>query len=282
MTVEELLKKKNIQYIPKGADYVISCLNPAHPDKNPSMRVDQVTGIFNCFSCEFKGNIYTHFGQKPNALQLKREFLKRKIQTVRAQSVGLPFPKGYRPYKGNWRNIKPETYAQFEAFVSEQSDDGSNAFSNRLVFPVRDLSGDIVAFIGRHTGGGTPKYLNYPTGVKMPLFPVAKPINSTVILVEGIFDMLNLHDKGLTNAVCCFGVKNVTEDKLSVLQMSGVEHIDIFLDNDEAGDKGAQLIANLCDEMGLQHRRIRYGNKETDAGAMSDMQVKRLKEQLYS
>ena len=37
--------------MPKGKDYVVSCLNPEHDDKNPSMRIDQITGIFNCFSC---------------------------------------------------------------------------------------------------------------------------------------------------------------------------------------------------------------------------------------
>ena len=64
MNVEDLLLSKDIQYIPKGKDFVIRCLNPEHEDRNPSMRIDQVTGIFNCFSCEYKGNIFTHFGEK--------------------------------------------------------------------------------------------------------------------------------------------------------------------------------------------------------------------------
>jgi len=48
-------------------------------------------------------------------------------------------------------------------------------------------------------------------------------------MVEGIFDVINLHDKGLTNAVCCFGVKNVTEEKLQVLSVQGIDRIDVFL-----------------------------------------------------
>ena len=35
-----------------------------------------------------------------------------------------------------------------------------------------------------------------------------------MILVEGIFDVLNLHDKGLPNAVCCFGTRNISVEKL--------------------------------------------------------------------
>ena len=52
--------------------------------------------------------------------------------------------------------------------------------------------------------------------------------------------MVNLHDKGLDNAMCCFGTKNMNERKLSVLSMSGVSHIDIFFDGDEAGQTAAE------------------------------------------
>lgn len=284
MNVLELLENKDIQYTPKGADYVIRCLNPEHEDRNPSMRVDQVTGIFNCFSCGYKGNVFSHFGEKPNALQLRRELLKRNIQFIRSQSIGLPMPSGYVPYQGTWRGIKPTTYKKFGAFTCEaRNPDGTNnIFSGRIVFPIRDGVGDIVVFVGRHTGDSTPKYLIQPTGAKLPLFPHVTPIQSTVMLVEGIYDMLNLHDKGIENAMCCFGVRNVTEEKLSILQMRGVDRIDIFLDNDEAGRSGAETIIQLCDNLGLQHRKIVFGSKELDPGALTEKQVRSLKNKLYS
>lgn len=283
MNVEDVLKQQNIYYLPKGRDFLVKCLNPEHDDSSPSMRIDQVTGIYNCFSCGYKGNLFKLFGMKPNWLDIKRENLKRKIQNVRAQSVGLPLPKGAVPYAGNWRGIKTETYQKFEAFLCEYSEEGKrNVFSSRIVFPIRDITGDICGFIGRHTGDGTPKYLNQPAGVKLPLFPQVEPIQSTVILVEGIYDVLNLHDKGLTNAMCCFGVKNVNVDKLSILQMRGVERIDVFLDNDDAGNAGAEEIMRMCEEIGLEHRRIRFGSKEVDAGAMTERQVIGLKTKLYS
>lgn len=282
MNVEDILKSEGIYYIPKGRDFVVKCLNPEHDDSNPSMRIDQITGIFNCFSCEYKGNLFKHFGHKPNALDMKRENLKRKIQSVRAASVGLPLPKGAVPYSGNWRGISSETYQRFEAFLSEYAEDGKrNVFSSRIVFPIKDITGNICGFVGRHTGDGTPKYLNQPAGVKLPLFPQVQPIQGSVMLVEGIYDMLNLHDKGITNVMCCFGVKNVSEEKLTILQMQGVSNIDIFLDNDDAGQKGAEEIERICDSIGLEHRRIRFGSKELDAGALSERQVIGLKRKLY-
>ena len=277
MNVEDLLRQKNIEYIPKGKDYVVRCLNPDHADRNPSMRIDQVTGIFNCFSCAYRGNLFTHFGEKANKMEIKRQLLKKKIDEKRSESIGLEMPKNYAPYVGNWRNIRPETYRDFEAFINSDKD-----FLGRICFPIRDRSGRIVAFQSRTTGDQQPKYLNTPPGAKMPLFPVVEPIQNRVILVEGMFDVLNLHDKGLANAVCCFGVKNVTVEKLQVLAVAGVEGIDIFLDNDEAGQSSSAKIKELCESVGLDSRNIAFGNKSMDAGALVQDQVTKLRDKLYA
>jgi len=275
MTVEELLQRKDIYFIPKGGDFLVSCLNPEHADRNPSMRVDQLTGIFQCFSCEYKGSLFTHFGEKANQLQLRRELLKRKIIDKRSESIGLSFPKNVMPYAGNWRGIKPETYKRFEAFQHADPD-----YIGRIVFPVRDISGRITAFNGRHTTGGTPKYMISPAGAKMPLFPIVKPIQGAVILVEGIFDMINLHDKGLTNAVCTFGTKNINEDKLRMLSIQGVDSIDIFFDGDAAGQDAAKHVQTMCESVELAHRNICL--KDTDPGALQEKAVQTLKRKLYA
>lgn len=277
MNVEDLLKSKNIPYLPRGKDFEVSCLNPEHPDKNPSMRIDQVTGIFNCFSCQFKGNLFTHFGEKANKMEIRRQLLKKKIDEVRSESIGMQMPEKAMPYVGNWRNIRPETYKEFEAFIHPGKD-----FVGRICFPIRDRTGRIVAFQARSTGDQQPKYLNSPAGAKMPLFPVVKPVQGRILLVEGVFDVLNLHDKGLTNAVCCFGVKNVTEEKLQVLSVAGIEGIDIFLDNDEAGQVGSVKIRELCEKVGLDSRNIAFGDKNLDAGALAQSQVDKLKSKLYA
>ena len=53
MRVDDLLTEKNIDFKVTGRDYVVKCLNPEHDDKNPSMRIDQVTGIFIAFLVAF-------------------------------------------------------------------------------------------------------------------------------------------------------------------------------------------------------------------------------------
>jgi len=274
MNVEELLQSKHVPFMPKGKDYVVSCLNPEHDDNNPSMRIDQITGIFHCFSCGFKGNVFVHFGEKASFLHLRRELVKKKIREKRAESVGLPFPRSALPYVGNWRNIKPETYRKFEAFQEHE------AFVGRIVFPIRDISGRIVAFNARHMTGGTPKYLISPPGARMPLFPAKiNPIQGSVILVEGIYDMINLHDKGLTNAVCCFGTRNINEEKLSILRLQGIEEAIVFFDGDEAGQTAAAKVQEMCENVDLLTRNINV--VDIDPGALTENQVEKLKDKLY-
>ena len=238
------------------------------------MRIDRITGIFQCFSCGFKGNIFHHFGEKANYLQVRRELLKKTIRSKRSESIGLSFPKNIVPYIGNWRNIKPATYKRFEAFQHHDPD-----HIGRIVFPVRDISGRIVAFNGRHTTGGTPKYMISPAGAKMPLFPVVEPIQGSVILVEGIYDMINLHDKGLTNAVCCFGTKNINEEKLKMLSIQGVESVDIFFDGDDAGQTAAREVREMVERVGLHPRNVHL--KDSDPGALTETRVEKLKSKLY-
>lgn len=277
MKVDELLQEKRIDYKVSGRDYVVKCLSPDHDDNNPSMRIDNITGVFNCFSCGFKGNLFTHFGAAANFLEIKRQKLKTSIEEKRSASVGFEFPKGFQPYKGNWRGIQPETYKHFDAFMHHDSQ-----FNGRIVFPIRDITGKVVAFNGRHmTMTEIPKYLIYPPQAKLPLYPSnAKPIKGKVILVEGIFDMINLWDKGLTNAICCFGTKNVDTDKLSILKMQNIAGIDIMFDGDEAGQNAAEDLKVIGEKIGLVTRNINLG-ANIDPGGLADVKVSSLRDRLY-
>ena len=113
----------------------------------------------------------------------------------------------------------------------------------------------------------------------MPLFPVVEPIQGSVILVEGIYDMINLHDKGLTNAVCCFGTKNINEEKLKMLSIQGVESVDIFFDGDDAGQTAAREVREMVERVGLHPRNVHL--KDSDPGAFTETRVEKLKSKLY-
>ena len=278
MRVDELLQEQRLEFKVSGRDYLVKCLNPDHEDSNPSMRIDNVTGIFNCFSCGFRGNVFKHFGAAANFLEIKRQKLKQSIDETRSASIGFEFPKGFAPYVGNWRGIKPDTYKHFEAFMHHDSQ-----FNGRVVFPIRDITGKVVAFNGRHmTMTEIPKYLIYPPQAKLPLYPsTVNPIKGRVILVEGIFDMINLFDKGLSNAICCFGTRNIDADKLAILKMQNIEGVDIMFDGDDAGQTAAEEIKGLAERVGLTSRNINLGNN-IDPGGLPEIKVADVRKRLYS
>ena len=278
MKVEELLQEKKIPYKQSPRDFVVKCLNPEHDDNNPSMRIDRVTGIYNCFSCGFKGNIFKFFDAPSNPLDIKREKFKRKIQEKRSDSIGLLFPSDTIMYIGSHRNISEETFKHFECFLS-----GHSHFEGRYCFPIRDIRGKIVAFNNRaQSPTQIPKYLFEPPGAVLPLYPSkVSPIKGRVILVEGIYDAINLYDKGLRNAVCCFGTRNINEEKLTLLKMQGVTQVDIFFDPDDAGLDAQNRVIELCEKVGLLYYGIKIRKELGDAGALTHENIKKLKERLY-
>jgi DNA primase len=276
MLVEELLKSRSLDFKPSGKDLVIRCLNPEHEDRNPSMRIDRTTGIFNCMSCGFSGNLFNHFGEKINFLDSRRTRLMNSIIKKLAQSSGLTIPENAVPFKQDWRGISAATFERFEAFQHNNPE-----FIGRVVIPIRSITDKIVSFCGRHQGQNDPKYLFHPSGNSLPLFPLVKPIQGRVILVEGIMDMMNLHDKGLTNAVCAFGVNKVKEDKINILKIQGVSAIDIFFDNDDAGQLGAENLKELLEKHEMPSRNITMPGVK-DPGELTASKVIRIKERLYN
>jgi DNA primase len=102
---------------------------------------------------------------------------------------------------------------------------------------------------------GNPRYVNYPTGVSIPLFPAKfEEHYRTLVLVEGIFDLLNCYDKGLKNVVCTFGTSkllNDTKEKLLSYKVMGIEKMFILYDGDQAGRDAAKKIKPLIEEAGF-------------------------------
>jgi DNA primase len=271
MNVDEVLNKQKLPFKVSGNDYLIKCLNPSHDDSNPSMRVDRVTGIFHCFSCGFKGNIFSRYGISQSQLDKVRKTLKNKIEKVKIEQVGFQIPEKAVFWDQDYRNISASTYLKFKAFIYEDE------FPNRLVFPIIDITNKIVAFTARSFDEfAKPKYKVHPPKATVPLYPLlAKPKNGSIILVEGIFDLLNLYDKGITNVMCSFGTQTLNEEKLSLLRLLGVHNIDIFFDGDEPGQAAAEKVLPLAESLGFETRNIVYNG--FDPGSLSVEQIERLK-----
>ena len=106
------------------------------------------------------------------------------------------------------------------------------------------------------------------------LFPLDKIKNTNyVILVEGIFDMLNMWQLGYKNTLCIFGATNFGRKKLEVLDRIGVTRVDIVMDPDAPGQMAASKIAAELDSRNIVSRNIKLP-VGTDPGDINVIQAK--------
>lgn len=285
MKVEEILEENNIRYKPAGKDVLIHCLNPKHEDHNPSLRIDRLTGLYNCFGCGFKGNIFTFFGEAVDKVNIKVLQLKNKISGIVKNELLMPL--GTEPFYRPHRGISKETYKTFDAFTH-------NNYEDRIVFPIRDITGKLQALVGRYAfSDAPPKYLIDPPQAKLPLFP-AKPIiyKDSIILVEGIFDVLNLYDKGLENVICGFGKtlgdsdqdkkRSLTLELFIPLKIQGVNKIYILYDAGaiKSSDRLARLLEKLFIVDSIEYPLF-IKDKNKDPGNLTKEEVTKLREYIY-
>ena len=164
------------------------------------------------------------------------------------------FRLGYAPDSRTALRTKLERDGVTEAMMLEAGlviapDDGRtpyDRFRGRVIFPICDRRGRVVAFGGRALGDGQPKYLNSP---ETPLFakgsllygqhlaaPAAHKAGQA-IAVEGYMDVIALHQAGIAWAVAPLGTA-LTEQQLELLWRLAEEPVLCF-DGDEAGARAA-------------------------------------------
>jgi DNA primase len=280
MNVIDILKDRQIKIKEAGKDYQINCLNPEHDDTHPSMRVDKVTGVFHCFSCGFKGNLFRHFGAEPNFIDQKVANLQNKIRDLLSNKY-LVMPSDAVPFKQDYRDISGYIYENVEAFTSNEQEE----FKDRLMFPIRDIRGNIKVFMGRSLHSDIKsKYLFYPKHILPPLFPAHPEIwKNSIILVEGIFDVLNMMDKGCYNILCAFGthtlLKNYKE-RLSHYKILGVNKFYIMFDGDNAGQLAGQKLEEILNSNGFNAEIIQLP-ENLDPGDLTEQDISTLMIGLY-
>ncbi len=275
--VENLLREKSIYFQVSGNDYLTKCFNPEHDDSNPSFRIDKIKGIGHCFSCGFRFNIFKYYGLITNTVNIKVAGLKEKLKNLKVSEAGLDILEGYVPATEKFRGISTKTLNKFDAFTTDKVPN----MEDRMIFPLKDIRGKIRAFVGRHVlSNGNPRYINYPKDVKLPLFPaVLETRYKTLLLVEGIFDMLNLYDKGLHNVVSTMGTNTLNNDnakhRLLPFKAQGVTKIFICYDGDDAGRKASVELKPRLEDLGFEVEIIELQD-DTDPGNMSQDEVNSL------
>lgn len=179
-----------------------------------------------------------------------------------SRSSQLKFGLGYAPdqWDGLYKHLQ-----KLELFPSKKIIENSGLFKqnskggfydllrDRLIFPVIDKTGQVIAFGGRIIGEGQPKYINspetpiYTKGNHLYGFNFAKSNHKNhVLLVEGYLDVITCHEAGFTETVGVLGTA-LTPQQVKLLHKNSKEVI-ICFDADNAGQQAMQRSLSLLVE----------------------------------
>lgn len=280
MDLRELLDKRGIEYknTNNPNEIAVCCTGGEHEDNSPSLQYNLEKDIFNCWSCGFSGGQLkflqsigetTHIdvsSKQPYKIKKLKEKLRRVVEIN-----DITLPDDWRIYNEDFRGITKETLKQFGAFTTYDQ-----RFMDYLCIPIYQ-HGKLKFIEGRLLKDleNQSKYFRQPTNSKLSniLFPLDKLKNTNyVILVEGLFDVINMWQLGYTNTLCIFGTGSFNAEKANLLDSRGVTRVDIMMDSDESGRKAATKIADLLDKRNIFSRIIQLP-PGLDPGELTERQV---------
>ena len=168
------------------------------------------------------------------------------------------FQLGYSPANRKWLKAFLKSKHYSDAFLAEsglfsKKYPDISFFSDRLMFPIWNRQGQVVAFGGRLLEGEGPKYLNsgdllqYHKGETLYGFNLARQkIRETrsVILCEGYMDVIAYHQSGITQAVAPLGTA-LTEQQVKLVRPF-VDTVYLSFDSDKAGKEATWKAILLC------------------------------------
>ena len=210
---------------------------------------------------QFSRNLFSPAGKEA------REYLKKRGI---AEETTKQFRLGYAP--DNWRSLtdyiegsgQPLKLAEQAGLVIAGKDGGFyDRFRGRLIFPIENVFGEVVAFGGRILDKGEPKYLNSP---ESPVYIKGKNLyglnktkeeirkKGSAIIVEGYFDLISLWNAGICNVVASLGTA-LTREHLELLRRYIVEVVALF-DADAAGRKALDRSLELFLGMRMKARAL--------------------------
>lgn len=203
-------------------------------------------------------------------------FLDRGLTMETIRHFGLGFaPDDWRALKNHLNEQGFDDVLLESANLLRRSDKNGKVsyydnFRNRVMFPIIDPRGNVIAFGGRVLDDSKPKYINtsdtlvYKKSNGVFALNFAKNGNDgKLIIAEGYMDVIALHQAGFTNAVACLGTA-LTKEQANLLSRYADEII-LSYDADEAGQKATARALGIFGATGMEIKVLRLtGGKDPD------------------
>ena len=222
---------------------------------------------------EFTAKYYHENLYKPESKIAQEYIKKRKLSNETLKSFQIGFSGKFDEL---YQELKKQGFGEREILESglvNKNERGQfiDRYRNRLMFPICDVRGRVIAFGGRVLDDSKPKYINSPENVVYSkgrhLFGlnVAKKydIKKRLLIVEGYMDVISLHQRGIHNVVASLGTA-LTQQQGYLLR-NNTEQIVLSYDSDEAGQTAKVRAMEILQNMGCDIRVLQMeGAKDPD------------------
>ncbi|HZW12914.1 MAG TPA: CHC2 zinc finger domain-containing protein [Noviherbaspirillum sp.] len=139
---------------------------------------------------------------------------------------------------------------------------GHEHFAGSLIVPIFDDAGNVTEIYGRKIRTdlrkGTPLHLYLPGPHAGVWNGEALRTHKEIILCEALIDAMTFWCAGFQNVTAAYGVEGFTQDHLDAFQRHGTERVLIAYDNDEAGNRAAEKLAERLNAIGIACYRIQF------------------------
>ncbi len=221
---------------------------------------------------EFTAEYYHQNLYKPQAKMAQEYVKKRQLTNETLKSFRIGFSGKFDEL---YQELKKQGFQEQEILESglvNKNERGQyiDRYRNRLMFPICDARGRVIAFGGRVLDDSKPKYINSPENVVYSkgrhlfgLNVAKKGDTKKLLIVEGYMDVISLHQRGITNVVAPLGTA-LTEQQGWLLRKNS-EQIILSFDSDDAGIKAKLRAIDILQNMGCDLRVIQLeGAKDPD------------------
>lgn len=163
------------------------------------------------------------------------------------------------------RGYRQELLEEAGLIISKEDGKAYDRFRNRVIFPIHNISGKVVAFGARILSKDKkqPKYINSPettlynkSRILYGLFQARQEVRkeNNIFLVEGYTDVISMHQTGIKNVVSSSGTA-LTEDQIKLIKRY-TENVTVIFDGDAAGIKASIRGIDMLLEGGLNVRAV--------------------------
>jgi DNA primase len=262
--LESVLRHYRVELRPSGKDQYRGWCPIHHGDGRDAFHVNLARDVFHCFSCDAGGTVLDFVAamegcslfeaarriqeitRSPSSSDLSRSPSNRKelVTKRRRVSPALNFTLTGIDYSHSYladRGIANETASKFGVgFYS-----GPGLMHGRLVIPIHNADGELIAYCGRSVDQTPPRYRLPPAFAKSEVLfnmhRAAAGMEKSVVVVEGFFDCMKVHQAGVRSVVGLMG--SVLHEPQRQALLARFRQVTLLMDGDPAGRKASSAIA---------------------------------------